>query len=216
MSGTLFKIQVVLHLVVRDTGRGNEQKTTSHLVVTWTYTLYQIWTEGESEQLEEFVTHVWSLDTISWRYTWRQLWSTPCAWMWNNRQWWIPCWCIRFGWGIWATGPGCGASSTCTLPVSTDDHPLYDGAPLTVSASGILIMQYKMQHKLTNESVADLLELLSLHCPTPNYCIASMYQVKKQFRFLAHPIQFIIFVVIAFSQLMNSWRCAQIHFVRVT
>lgn len=47
-----------------------------------------------------------------------------------------------------------------------------------------------MRHKLTNESVADLLELLRLHCPTPNYCIPSMYHFKKQFCSLAHPIQF--------------------------
>ncbi len=81
-------------------------------------------------------------------------------------------------------------ASNITLPMTTNDDLLYDGAPLTVPASGVLIMQYKMRHKLTDESVADLLELLRLHCPTPNCCIPSMYHFKKQFRSLVRPIQF--------------------------
>ena len=149
--------------------------------------------EGESEQLEEFATRVSEASTsyhegIPDDDSCDQPHVLECEILGND----------EYHVGVSdsdeeneQSGPGCGASSsTCTLPVSTDDRPLYDGAPLTVSASGILIMQYKMRHKLTSESVADLLELLRLHCPTPNYCIPSMYHFKKQFRSLAHPIQF--------------------------
>ena len=47
---------------------------------------------------------------------------------------------------------------------------LYDGSQQTVSASSVLVLQFKMKHKLTQEALGDLLELLKLHCPSPNKC----------------------------------------------
>ena len=58
---------------------------------------------------------------------------------------------------------------------------LYDGSPLTVATSSILVMKFKAKHKLSNEGLQDLLNLIKLHCPTPNKCIASSYQFNKQF-----------------------------------
>lgn len=59
---------------------------------------------------------------------------------------------------------------------------LYDGAPLTLSASNLLIMQFKMRHNLTDGCVSDLLKLLKLHCPSPNNCAPSLYHFKNHFR----------------------------------
>lgn len=51
--------------------------------------------------------------------------------------------------------------------------PLYDGSNLTVQASGVLMMKLKMRHKLTDETMTDVLRLIKLHCPTHNNCISS-------------------------------------------
>lgn len=58
---------------------------------------------------------------------------------------------------------------------------LYDGSPLTVATSSVFIMKFKAKHKLSNEGLQDLLNLIKLHCPTPNKCIASSYLFNKQF-----------------------------------
>ena len=58
---------------------------------------------------------------------------------------------------------------------------LYEGAPLTSSASNIMIMQYKVRRNLTDQSLEDLLRLLQLHCPKPNNVPNSLYHFKKFF-----------------------------------
>lgn len=65
---------------------------------------------------------------------------------------------------------------------------LYDGSNLTVQASGVLMMKLKMRHKLTDETMTDVLHLIKLHCPTPNNCISSLYHFKKQFSHMQYPI----------------------------
>lgn len=77
-----------------------------------------------------------------------------------------------------------------TTTSSERDPPLYSGAPLTLCSSNLLIMQYKMRHKLTDESLADLLQLLKLHLPTPNRCLPSVYYFKRHFRDLACSVKF--------------------------
>ena len=69
-------------------------------------------------------------------------------------------------------------------------HPvtLYDGSSLTTSSSTVLIMKYKMRHNLTEDALADLLQLIKLHCPMPNQCPSSVYQFKKHFPDLQYPI----------------------------
>jgi len=58
---------------------------------------------------------------------------------------------------------------------------LYEGADLTVGASSVLLLQFKMRHNLTQEALGDLVELVKLHCPSPNKCFQSLYLFKKQF-----------------------------------
>ena len=77
-----------------------------------------------------------------------------------------------------------------TVSPNSSDLPLYSGASLTVGSSNILIMQYKLRHKLTDESLADLLQLLRLHCPTPNQCLTSVYYFKNHFRDLECSMHF--------------------------
>ena len=41
------------------------------------------------------------------------------------------------------------------------NDPLFPGCPLTVTSSNVLIMQLKMQHNLTQEALAHLLQLIA-------------------------------------------------------
>jgi hypothetical protein len=81
---------------------------------------------------------------------------------------------------------------------------LYDGAPLTMTASNIMIMHYKMRHKLTDQALADLLRLLQLHCPTPNQCVPSIYHFKKKFREANFTIRFHYFCSKCFQSCTNQ------------
>lgn len=59
---------------------------------------------------------------------------------------------------------------------------IFDGSSLSVSASSLLIMQFKQRYKLTKEGLGDLLHLIRLHLPTPNQCPSSSYLFNKQFK----------------------------------
>ncbi len=82
-----------------------------------------------------------------------------------------------------------GSDSPCSSS-NSNDPPLYNGAPVTLSTSKVMIMQYKIRHNLTDEGLADLLQLLRLHCPTPSHCVPSVYHFKKQFQNMKLPIKF--------------------------
>ena len=51
-----------------------------------------------------------------------------------------------------------------------------------MASSSILIMKFKAKHKLSNEGLQELLNLIKLHCPRiSNKCITSSYLFNKQF-----------------------------------
>ena len=70
-------------------------------------------------------------------------------------------------------------SSATTMPL---DCEIFDGSPLSVSASSLLIVQFKQRYQLTKEGLGDLLRLIRLHLPTPNQCPSSLYLFNKQFQ----------------------------------
>lgn len=67
---------------------------------------------------------------------------------------------------------------------------LYNGAPITVGVSMLLIITFAVRHSLTGVAVVDLLTLVSLHCALPHQCASSMELLKKFFMKLKNPIQF--------------------------
>ena len=71
-----------------------------------------------------------------------------------------------------------------------EDVPLYNGAPISVAVSMLLIVTYAVRHSLTGLALVDLLTLVSLHCALPNQCASSMALLKKFFMKLKNPIQF--------------------------
>ena len=54
------------------------------------------------------------------------------------------------------------------------DEPLFDGSPVSVNESSLLIMSFAVRHQLSGVALQDLLTLITLHCPKPNNCIAEM------------------------------------------
>lgn len=70
------------------------------------------------------------------------------------------------------------------------DVPLYDGAPISVAVSMLLIVTFAIRHSLTGLAIVDLLTLVSLHCALPNQCASSIALLKKFFMRLKNPIEF--------------------------
>ena len=70
------------------------------------------------------------------------------------------------------------------------DVPLYDGAPISVAVSMLLIVTFAIRHSLTELAIVDLLTLVSLHCALPNQCASSIALLKKIFMRLKNPIEF--------------------------
>ena len=64
------------------------------------------------------------------------------------------------------------------------DVPLYDGAPISMAVSMLLIVTFAIRHSLTGLAIVDLLTLVSLHCALPNQCASSMALLKNFFFFL--------------------------------
>ena len=77
--------------------------------------------------------------------------------------------------------PTASPSDTCEPHEDTFSHDLYNGAQISVGLSVILIMSFVINHGLTDAALRDLLQIISLHCPSPNLCITSLYIFKKFF-----------------------------------
>ena len=70
-----------------------------------------------------------------------------------------------------------------------DHKPLYENCPLAVGLSALLIT-IAMRYLLSGKALHDLLELISLHYRTPNYCFKSLFKFKKYFQHLKSPLKY--------------------------
>ena len=66
-----------------------------------------------------------------------------------------------------------------TAPI---EQRLFDGSPMTLTASSLLVMEYAMKHHLSNEALSDLLKILKFLLPALNNAIGSAHIFKKQFK----------------------------------
>jgi len=71
-----------------------------------------------------------------------------------------------------------------------EDRAVYEGCPITVGISMLLIMTVAMRHGMTGEALQDLLTLVSLHCIAPNYCTESLRKFKHYFATAKSPLIF--------------------------
>lgn len=60
--------------------------------------------------------------------------------------------------------------------------PIYEGADLTTGASMLLIMTYVLEHNLSGDGFADLLDLISIHCKQKNTIPTSVHLFKQWFQ----------------------------------
>ena len=81
---------------------------------------------------------------------------------------------------------------------------LYKEALITTSASSVLIMKYAMKHKLSREALADLLQIVKLHCPSPNNIPSSLFHFKKQFKDFQYPIKYHYFCNACLSEVPKN------------
>ena len=81
-------------------------------------------------------------------------------------------------------------TKTETQRIKRSDVPLYDGAPISVAVSMLLIVTFAIRHSLTGLAIVDLLTLISLHCALPNQCTSSMALLKNLFMRLKDPVEF--------------------------
>ena len=63
-----------------------------------------------------------------------------------------------------------------------DDALLYEGAPLSLSSSILLILSLVLKHKLTGQCFTDLLAVIEAHCPKPNNCKTSVRKLFDHFK----------------------------------
>lgn len=77
--------------------------------------------------------------------------------------------------------------------LSSSEAMVFQNCPLTVTSSLLLIKKYQMRHKLTQEALSDLLQLMRLHFPTPNLLPSSLYLFNKQLPVLANPLEYTYF-----------------------
>ena len=66
---------------------------------------------------------------------------------------------------------------------------LYQGAPITLGASLLLVMTFAVRHGLSGVALTDLLILIELHCITPNLCRTSMKLLRDFFKRVRCPVE---------------------------
>lgn len=68
---------------------------------------------------------------------------------------------------------------------NSDEDPeaesVFQGCPLSKSASNLLVLKYRIRHNLTLQATSDLLDLLRIHCPAPNTIPSSLHHFNGQF-----------------------------------
>ncbi|KAE8738853.1 hypothetical protein FOCC_FOCC015657 [Frankliniella occidentalis] len=74
------------------------------------------------------------------------------------------------------------------IPPQQED-PLYLGAPITVEESVLSIFSFIQSENLSGAGAAKLLKLVELHCPKPNHCVSSLYNLFHQFEHVKTPLQ---------------------------
>ena len=71
---------------------------------------------------------------------------------------------------------------TQDLSLAFSSELLYANAPITKKESWNAIMEFAIHNNLTYKAVEKLIQLLRLHCPTPNHLPSSFYKLKKYYQ----------------------------------
>lgn len=77
-------------------------------------------------------------------------------------------------------GPGELSQNDTETSEDSEEQPLYAGAPITLGASILLILTFPMSYSLRGGAMSHLLELIDVHCITPNLCRTSITTFKTE------------------------------------
>ena len=88
--------------------------------------------------------------------------------------------------------------------------PLYEGAAISVFESHMLLFQYAVRHSLTSKAFSELLQIISVHVPSPSKVPKSVHRLKNFFLKLfpqakckVHPYCSACFSLVATAPLMG-------------
>ena len=59
------------------------------------------------------------------------------------------------------------------------EEPLYPGASISCRDSWTSIYKFSISNRLTDTAMQQLLNLISSHCPVPNFCPKTVHKLKK-------------------------------------
>ena len=59
---------------------------------------------------------------------------------------------------------------------------------ITTMCSRVILMKFVMKHRITQEALADLLQILQLHLPSPNNSPSTTYHFRKEFKDFQYPL----------------------------
>ncbi|CAG5075212.1 Protein of unknown function, partial [Cotesia congregata] len=84
------------------------------------------------------------------------------------------------------------------------NSPLYNGSPITIGESILSLLMLVIRHKISHVLLTDIIKIISLHCPIPNFFPRTLYKFRKFFSEFGLPIRRHYFCSICFSKLENS------------
>ena len=100
------------------------------------------------------------------------------------------------------------SSAPTDLDTIVSNNPvLFNGCPLSLSTSMILIKKFQIRHKLSQEALSDMLELMKLHFPVANNFPGSLYLFNKELPFDSNGLEFVYFCSHCFSEITESAEC---------
>ena len=101
------------------------------------------------------------------------------------------------------------SSAPTDLDTIVSNNPvLFNDCPLSLSTSTILIKKFQLRrHKLSQEALSDMLELMKLHFPVANNFPGSLYLFNKELPFDSNGLEFVYFCSHCFSEITESAEC---------
>ena len=88
--------------------------------------------------------------------------------------------------------------------VVSSDYPLFNGCPLSLSSSTLLIKKFQMRHGISQEALSDMLQLMKLHFPTENNFPGTIHLFNKHLPFHTDALEFVYFCSCCFCEISDK------------
>ena len=82
--------------------------------------------------------------------------------------------------------------------------PVYHGCSITLGTSMLIVVAFSLQHSLSSDAIGDLLNLIAIHCLTPNIYVTTVYSFKKFFRNLQNQLIFHHYCTVCYCYLEDK------------